>query len=104
MTVMYYAVYGTNRADLSEWVVALLSTEALARVVGWEILDARPWLIRCRVCRVHLSRRRLNEIVERWGREDAARGRPITDADKLPPPFRDIYLAVYVDTQHGGDR
>lgn len=97
MTTVYYAVYGTNRADLNEWVVALLSTEALARVVGWETLDARPGLVRCRVRRVHLEWRQLNEIVERWGREDAATGRPISDANKLPEPFRGVYIASYRD-------
>ena len=43
---MYYAVLGTNRADLDEWVVALVSSHALARVIGWEMLAARPWLVR----------------------------------------------------------
>jgi len=104
LVTMYFAVLGTNRADLDEWVVALLSTESLARVVGWEMLAARPWLVRCRVRRVYLTRRQLNKIVKRWGREDAANGRPITHADRLPQPFRDIYLAGYTDARNGADR
>ena len=94
---MYFTVYGMYRADLSERVIALLSSAALARVVGWEMLAARPWLVRCRVRRVYLSRRELSVIVERWGREDAATGRSITHADRLPQPFRSIYLGGYAD-------
>jgi len=101
---MYFAVYGMYRADLSERVIALLSSAALARVVGWEMLAARPWLVRCWVRRVYLSRRELDVIVERWGREDAATGRSITHADRLPQPFRDIYLAGYADARKGADR
>ena len=101
---MYFAVYGMFRAELSERVIALLSSAALARVVGWEMLDARPWLVRCRVRRVYLTRRQLNEIVEQWGREDAATGRSITHADRLPQPFRDIYLAGYANSRKEADR
>jgi hypothetical protein len=35
------------------------------------------------------------EVVKVWGRMDAARGRPISDADKLPEPYRAVYLAAY---------
>ena len=100
---MYFAVYGMYRADLSERVIALLSSHALARVVGWEMLAARPFLVRCRVRRVYLSRRELSVIVEQWGREDATTGKSITHADRLPQPFRDIYLAGYADARKGAE-
>ena len=98
---MYFAVFATKRTDLSEWIVSLVSTEALARVVGWEMLDARPWLVRCRVRRVYLTRKEVFTVVERWGQEDAARGRPLADAEKLPEPFRTVYLSSYMAAQRG---
>ncbi|MFO0800559.1 MAG: hypothetical protein U0804_24080 [Gemmataceae bacterium] len=102
MTTMYHAVFATRRADLSEWIVSLVSTEALARVVGWRTLEDMPWVLRCRVRRVYLTRRQVFEVVETWGRMDAARGRPINDADKLPAPFRSVYLDAYRRTLEGG--
>jgi hypothetical protein len=101
---LYYAVYGMHRANLHERVIALVSSHALARVVGWEMLTARPWLVRCRVRRVYLTRRQLNVIVEQWGREDAVTGRSIIHADRLPQPFRDIYLAGYTDAERKSGR
>ncbi|MBY0459310.1 MAG: hypothetical protein K2V38_18430 [Gemmataceae bacterium] len=98
MTFMYYAVYGTNRDDLHEWIVSLVSTEALARVVGWEMLDVRPWFVRCRVKKVYLTRTQVFAVVKGWGKMDAARGRPISDANKLPEPFRGVYIASYRDS------
>jgi hypothetical protein len=35
VTTLYYAVFATRRADLTEWIVSPVSNEALARVVGW---------------------------------------------------------------------
>lgn len=94
MTTMYYAAYAM-RADLSEWIASLVSTEALARVVGWRTLDDMPQVVRCRVRRVYLTRRQVFEIVREWGRVDAARGRPISDAAHLPEPYRGVYLDAY---------
>jgi hypothetical protein len=54
-----------------------------------------PFVARCRVRRVYLTRRQVFEVVKVWGRMDAARGRPISDADKLPEPYRAVYLAAY---------
>jgi hypothetical protein len=99
---MYHAVFATRRADLSEWIVSLVSTEALARVVGWRTLEDMPWVLRCRVRRVYLTRRQVFAVVETWGRMDAARGRPINDADVLPEPFRRVYLDAYRWTLEGG--
>lgn len=99
---MYYAVYATRRADLGEWIVSLVSTEALARVVGWRTLEEMPWVVRCRVRRVYLTRRQVLAVVREWGRVDAARGRPISDADHLPEPYRGVYLDAYRQTV-GGD-
>lgn len=96
-TVMYYAVVGMRRADLSESVVALLSTADLAREVGQRFMRTRPGLVRCRVKQVHLTRPQVDEIVRQWGRDDAARGCPITDADRLPRPYRDVYLDGYME-------
>ena len=95
---MYYAVVGM-RIDLGESVVALLSTADLAREVGQRLVATRPWLVRCRVKRVHLTRPQVYEIVRQWGRDDAARGCPITDADRLPRPYRDVYIDGYMDPQ-----
>ena len=95
MTTMYHAVFATRRTDLSEWIVSLVSTEALARVIGWRTLEDMPQVVRCRVKKVYLNRKQVFEVVETWGRMDAARGRPITDADKLPEPYRGVYLAAY---------
>ncbi|MBY0513937.1 MAG: hypothetical protein K2P78_08505 [Gemmataceae bacterium] len=96
-TIMYFSVVGTRRADLGESVVALLSTEELAREVGRRFMGTRPGLVRCRVRQVHLTRPQVNEIVRQWGRDDAARGCPITDADRLPRPYRDVYLDGYME-------
>lgn len=91
----YWAVVGTRRGDLSEWVVALVSGYALARVVGWRTLDARPGLVRCRVRRVELTCEQVTEVVARWGREDVALGIPVAAADRLPEPYRAVYLGAY---------
>lgn len=104
MTTMYFAVFATRRADLSEWIVSLVSTEALARVVGWRTLEDMPWVVRCRVKKVYLTRREVFAVVTEWGRTDAARGRPISDADRLPPPFREVYLRSYRAERRGDER
>jgi hypothetical protein len=101
-TVVYFAVVGTRRADLRESVIALLSTEGLARDVGRRFMATRPGLLRCRVRRVHLTRPQVDEIVRQWGRDVAARGCPITDADRLPRPYRDVYLNGYMEPRGGG--
>lgn len=95
---MYFAVYATRRADLGEWIVSLVSTEALARVVGWRTLEDMPHVVRCRVKRVYLTRPEVFEVVRVWGEMDAARGRPISDADELPQPYRAVYLKGYKGT------
>lgn len=92
---MYYAVFATRRADFSEWIVSLVSTEALARVVGWRTLEDMLFVVRCRVKQVFLTRKQVFEVVRVWGRMDAARGRPLSDANKLPEPFRGVYIASY---------
>jgi hypothetical protein len=92
---MYFAVYSMRRADLGEWIVSLVSTEAMARVVGWRTLEDMPHVVRCRVKRVYLSRQEVFEVVRVWGQIDAARGRPLSDADTLPEPFRGVYIASY---------
>lgn len=100
---MYFAVIATRRSNFSEWIVSLVSTEALARVVGWRMLDDIPGLLRCRVKQVFLTRKEVFEVVKEWGRMDAARGRPISDAERLPEPFRAVYLRAYcgAPTQKG---
>lgn len=100
---MYYAVYAMRRIDLGEWIVSLVSTEALARVVGWRTLDDMPQVVRCRVKRVYLTRRQVFEIVREWGRLDAARGRPISDAAHLPEPYRGVYLVAYRSASGAAD-
>ena len=102
MTTMYFAVIATRRSDLSEWIVSLVLTEALARVVGWRTLDDVPGVLRCRIKRVWLTRPEVFEVVRTWGRMDANWGRPISDADKLPEPYRRVYLAAY--TEHQANR
>lgn len=100
---MYYAVYATRRADLGEWIVSLVSTEALARVVGWRTLEEMPWVVRCRVRRVYLTRRQVLAVVREWGRVDAARGRPISNAAHLPEPYRGVYLVAYRSASGAAD-
>lgn len=92
---MYFAVLGTDRANLGESVAALLSTKALAREIGRRLVAQRPWLLRCRVRQVFLTFEQVAEIVNRWGREDAVRGQSVEYADKIMPPYREIYLAGY---------
>lgn len=92
---MYFAVIATRRSDLGEWIASLVSTEALARVVGWRTLGDMPGLLRCRIKQVFLTREQVFAVVKEWGRMDAARGRPITDVEKLPEPFREVYLGGY---------
>ncbi len=96
---MYFAVYAMRRADLGEWVVSLVSTEAMARVVGWRTLEDVPHIVRCRVKRVYLTRQEVFEVVRVWGEMDAARGRPLSDADKLPPPYRRVYIDAYTQAR-----
>jgi hypothetical protein len=98
---MYFAVLGMRRADLSERVVALLSTPALARRAGCRFLAERPDLLRCRVRRVFLTREQEFVIVRQWGRDDAARGSPVTRADALPDPYRGVYLDAYMAARKG---
>lgn len=98
---MCYSVVGM-RHDLGESVVALLSTEELARQTGRRFMATRPGLLRCRVRRVLLTRPQVYEIVRQWGRDDAARGCPITEADHLPRPYRDVYLDGYMEPESGG--
>ena len=92
---LYFAVIGTRRADLSESVVALLSTETLAVEIARRLVAWRPWLLRCRVRQVHLTYEQTAEIVEQWGREDAARGQSVEYADRIMAPYREVYLAGY---------
>ena len=101
---MYFAVLGTNRADLAESVVALLSTEALAREIGRRAVAQRTWLLRCRVRQVALTFEQVAEIVNRWGREDAARGQAVEYAERIMPPYREIYLAGYRAGSEGVNR
>ncbi|MBY0459259.1 MAG: hypothetical protein K2V38_18165 [Gemmataceae bacterium] len=101
---MYYAVYAMRRADLGEWIVSLVSNEALARVVGWRTLEDMPWVVRCRIKKVYLNREEVFAVVTEWGRMDAARGRPISDAERLPPPFREVYLRSYCAERRGDER
>lgn len=77
--------------------MSLVSTEALARRTGLRFMATRPGLVRCRVRQVHLTRSQVYDIVRQWGRDDAARGFPITDADRLPRPYRDVYLDGYME-------
>lgn len=100
---LYFAVYGTSR-DWDESVEALLSTAALAREIGRRLVAQRTWLVRCRVRRVELTFGQVAEIVRRWGREDAARGQPVTHAEKMMPPYRAIYLAGYRSSRGAGGR
>ncbi|MBN9519774.1 hypothetical protein J0H58_14830 [bacterium] len=103
MTTMYFAVFATRRADLGEWIVSLVSTEALARVVGWRTLEDMPWVLRCRVKKVYLTRAQVFAVVTEWGRTDAARGRPMGAAEAIPEPYRQVYLDGYRRATGGGD-
>ena len=103
-TTLYFAVYGTRRADLGESVAALLSTEDFAREIGRRLAAQRPWLLRCRVRRVFLTYEQTAEIVRRWGREDAARGQSVAYADSIMDPYREIYLAGYRAGSQGTGR
>lgn len=94
---MYYAVYATKRADLSEWVIALLSTAALARRAGRTLVATRPGLVRCRVRRVDLTLRETFAIIRRWARDDVAGGKLATAAERLPQPYRNVYLDAYME-------
>jgi hypothetical protein len=100
----YFAVLGTRRADLSESVVALLSTDVLAREIGRRLVAQRTWLLRCRVRQVFLTFEQTAEIVEQWGREDAARGQPVEYAVRIMAPYREVYLAGYRAGSEGVDR
>ena len=101
---MYFSVIGIRWVDLSESVVALLSTEALAVEIGRRLEVQRPWLLRCRVKQVFLTFDQTAEIVERWGREDAARGQSVAYADRIIAPYREVYLAGYRAGSEGVDR
>ena len=101
---MYFAVDGTRRVDLGDSVVALLSTEGMAREIGRRLVAQRPWLLRCRVRQVFLTFEQTAEIVERWGREDAARGQSVTYADRIMAPYREVYLAGYRAGAEGVDQ
>lgn len=92
---MYFAVFATRRLDLNEWIVSLVSNEALARVVAWRMLDEMPGVLRCRVKRVWLTRSEVFEVVKVWGRVDAERGKPTSAAGKMPEPYRTAYLEAY---------
>ena len=100
-TTLYFAVVGTRRADMSESVAALLSTETLAREIGRRLAAQRPWLLCCRVRRVFLTFEQNAEIVRRWGREDAGRGQPVEYADSILDPYREVYLAGYREVSGG---
>jgi hypothetical protein len=71
-------VIATRRSDLGGWIVSLVSTEALARATGWRMLDDIPFVLRCRVKRVWLTRSEVFEVVRAWGVRDAEGGRPIS--------------------------
>lgn len=94
---MYFAVYAMRRSDLSEWIVSLVSTEALARVVGWRTLEghavARQVPRQADVSDQPTGARRRPRV----GWMDAARGRPISDAQALPEPHRNGYLDGHVE-------
>jgi hypothetical protein len=92
---LYFAVDGTRRVDLGESVVALLSTEGMAREIGRRLVAQRPWLLRCRVRQVFLTFNQTAEIVGLWGREDGARGQSVAHADRIMAPYREVYLAGY---------
>lgn len=94
---MYYAVYAMRRADLSEWVIALLSNAKLARRAGRTLVVTRPGLVRCRVRRVDLTLRETFAIVRQWARDDVARGKLATAAERLPDPYRNVYLDAYME-------
>ncbi len=94
-STMYFALDGTRRVDLGESIVALLPTEGMAREIGRRLVAQRPWLLRCRVRQVFLTYDQTAEIVVLWGREDGARGQSIAHAEKIMPPYREIYLAGY---------
>ena len=94
-TTLYFAVYGTRRADLGESVIALLSTEDFAREIGRRLAAQRPWLLRCRVRQMFLAYEQTAAIVEQWGREDAARGQSVEYAERIMAPYREVYLAGY---------
>jgi hypothetical protein len=98
---MYFGVYAMRRADLCEWIVSLVSNEAMARVIGWRTLEDMPQVVRCRVKRVWLTRPQVFEVVRVWGQMDAARGRPLSDADTLPDPLRGVYIASYRNAERG---
>lgn len=51
--------------------------------------------LRCRFKRVWLTRPEVFEVVRTWGRMDADRGKPITDADNMPEPHRRACVAAY---------
>jgi hypothetical protein len=76
-------------------------TEALARVVGWRTLDDRPGVLRRRIKRVWLTGPEVFNVVKLWGRMDAERGRSISDAEKLPEPYRAVYLEAYTVARSG---
>ena len=101
---LYFAVIGTRRVDLGDSVAALLSTEEFAREIGRRLAAQRPWLLRCRVRRVYLTYDQTAEIVEQWGREDAARGQPVEYAERIMEPYREVYLAGYRVGSQGIDR
>ena len=98
---LYFAVVGTRRVDLGESVAALLSTEALAAEIARRLAAWRPWLLRCRVRQVYLTYGQTAEVVEQWGREDAARGQPVEYADRIMEPYREVYLAGYREVSGG---
>ena len=97
--MIYYAVYATKRgADLNnEWVIALLSSAKLARRAGRSFVATRPGLVRCRVRRVDLTLQETFAIIRRWARDDVACGKLATAAERLPDPYRNVYLDAYMD-------
>lgn len=99
--MIYYAVYATKRADLSEWVIALLSTAALARRAGRTLVATRPGLVRCRVRRVDLTLQETFAIVRQWARDDVASGKLATAAERLPQPYKNVYLDAYMEAYRG---
>jgi hypothetical protein len=50
---------------------------------------------------VDLTRKQVFEVVRVRGRTDAARGRPLSDADKLPEPFRSIDVTAHSAATEG---
>lgn len=81
--------------------IALLSTAALARRAGRRLVATRPGLVRCRVRRVDRTLQQTFVIVRQWARDDATRGKLATAAERLPDPYRNVYLDACMEAYCG---